>query len=83
MPTKTKWDIRKAFKYNKRLLRFKKVVVLNGQYSSWASITAGVHQGLILGPLLLLIYVNDLSKKQSSNLKLFADDTSLFQLSII
>ena len=52
-------------------------VVLNGQTSSWTPVLAGVRQGSILGPLLFLIYINDLPNELQSNAKLFADDTSL------
>ena len=55
-------------------------VVLNGQASTWTNITAGVPQGSILGPLLFLMYKNDLSEWLSTNAKLFADDTSLFSV---
>ena len=58
----------------------KQQVVLNGQHSSWDNVTAGVPQGSILGPLLFLIHINDLSNYLSSNCKLFADDTSLFSV---
>ena len=54
--------------------------VLNSQGSSWAVIRAGVEQGSILGPLLFLIYINDLSNDIKSKCKLFADDTSLFSV---
>ena len=58
----------------------KQRVVLNGQTSNWENIHAGVPQGSILGPLLFLIYINDLTENLSSNPKLFADDTSLFSV---
>ena len=58
----------------------KKSVILNGQFSSWTSINAGVPRGSILGPLLFLIYINDLTDGLSSNAKLFADDTPLFSV---
>ena len=57
----------------------KQRVVLNGQFSTWKSVNAGVPQGSILGPL-FLIYINDLTESLSSNAKLFADDTSLFSV---
>ena len=56
----------------------KQRVVLNGQYSSWKDVKAGVPQGSILGPLMFLIYINDLPEGLLSNAKLFADDTCLF-----
>ena len=58
----------------------KQRVVLNRQVSQWASIEAGVPQGSVLGPLLFLIYINDLSDNLSTNAKLFAGDTSLFSV---
>ena len=58
----------------------KQRVILNGQFSSWTSVNAGVPQGSILGPLLFLIYINDLADGLSSNAKLFADNTFLFSV---
>ena len=57
--------------------RFQRVL-LNGQASGWETIQAGVRQGLILGPLFFRIYINDLKNSLKSNMKLFANDTSLF-----
>ena len=55
-------------------------VVLNGQTSSWRPVLVGVPQGSILGPLLFLVYINDLPNELKSNAKHFVDDTSLFTI---
>ena len=56
----------------------KQRTVLNGQSSNWGDISAGVLQGSILGPLLFPVYISDLAIGLKCNVKLFADDTSLF-----
>ena len=53
-------------------------VVIPGASSNWNFIYAGVPQGSILGPLLFLLYINDIVKNMGSNIRLFADDTSFF-----
>ena len=53
-------------------------VVLNGKTSSAQRVTAGVPQGSILGPLLFLIFVNDINTNINCNISLFADDTSIY-----
>ena len=56
----------------------KQRVVLPGATSRWTSIKAGVPQGSILGPLLFLVYINDIVDDIDSSIRLFADDTSLY-----
>ena len=56
----------------------KQRVVLNGSASDYEDIRAGVPQGSVLGPLLFLIYINDLEENIKSQIRFFADDTMLF-----
>lgn len=56
----------------------KQRVVIPGASSDWANIQAGVPQGSILGPLLFLLYINDIVVNIKANVRLFADDTSLY-----
>ena len=53
---------------------------MNGQSSNWGDVSAGVSQGSILGPLIFLVYINDLTADLKGNVKLFAHDTSLFTI---
>ena len=52
--------------------------MLPGVESLWTFIKAGVPQGSILGPLLFLLFNNDIVNEIHVNIKLFADDTSLY-----
>jgi hypothetical protein len=56
-------------------------VVLNGRFSSWADVLSGVPQGSVLGPLLFVIFINDMDSavSQVDILRKFADDTKIGQ----
>ena len=56
----------------------KQRVVVDNETSEWTAIHAGVPQGSVLGPLLFLIYINDLPSGMSSGVSMFADDTCLY-----
>ena len=53
-------------------------VAVRGTLSKWVSITSGVPQGSVIGPLLFLIYVNDIPESLKCTSKMFADDTKVF-----
>ena len=54
--------------------------VLNGKISKWDNISAGVPQGSILGPPFSFVYINDLTTHLKCNVKLFANDTTIFSV---
>ena len=56
----------------------KQSVIFEGYKSNTKLMTAGVPQGSVLGPFLFLLFINDITNNVTSNIKLFADDTSLY-----
>ena len=56
----------------------RQMVVVDGEVFSWKSVLSGVPQGSVLGPILFLVYINDLEEGVTDKILKFADDTKLF-----
>ena len=57
----------------------KQQVCVNGSMSKWADVTSRIPQGSVLGPILFVIYINDLPNEIKSDIYMFADDTNVFR----
>ena len=55
----------------------KQRVVIHGGFSDWGNVISGVPHASILGPLLFVLYVNDIPQSLSCSREMFADDTLL------
>ena len=55
-------------------------VTINGVKSDWGSVTSGVPQGSVLGPILFILFVNSISEEVEGDILLFADDTKLYKI---
>ena len=56
----------------------KQRVIVNGGKSTWAEVLSGIPQGSVLGPILFLIFIDDLPDSVEGLVKIFADDTKVF-----
>ena len=59
----------------------KQTVVVDGFESSSCAVTSGVPHGSVIGPILFLVYINDLPDVVLSKTRLFADDTVIYSTS--
>ena len=56
------------------LTQRKQRVILNNETSNFVPVKSGVPQGTVLGPLMFLLYINDIATNINSSIRLFADD---------
>ena len=77
-----------GFKVNQEIINWieqflvnrKEQVMVNGDVSGWRDVSSGIQQGSVLGPLLFVLYINDLPENVNAAAYLFADDTKLFRV---
>ena len=55
----------------------KQRVIINGEESSWEDVTSGIHQGSVPGPVLFVIFNNDLPDVVKQSVQMFAEDTKM------
>jgi hypothetical protein len=59
------------------LLNRKQRVLMGESITDWVNVTSGVPQGSVLGPILFLIFINDLPSKLLNECRLYADDNKI------
>ena len=58
----------------------KQRVSFRGHFSPWTMVTSSVPQGSVLGPVLFLAYINDITAGVRSSMRLFADDSMVYRI---
>ena len=58
-------------------------VVVDGEASDFVRVKSGVPQGTVLGPLMFLLYINNISENLTSHIRLFADDCIMYRPSYV
>ena len=77
--TLPEWNQRKNIRWIREfLVNRSQSVVLDREVSDLVTVTSGVPQSFVLGPILFLIYINDLPDLITSKVRLLADDTAVY-----